>query len=156
MGLPRFLGEYEEAAPHDGGEINSEFNDFLEGIDKLIGPEQPDDHFDDRDISVWDRQTSPMVSAIVEPEEVRQGMARPRAPSSPLPPIPPSPPPRDFPRPKKKSIVGKAWKKFKLSFMRRFLGGDQPVPKLSDKLALERDDGVWYDVLFSKPTRTRE
>jgi len=52
---------------------------------------------------------------------------------------------------RQKSGVGKAWSKLKKLFMRKFRG-DGGAPKLSDRLAPERDDEVkWYDSLFPKP-----
>ena len=147
MGLPLFPDDYEGVVPHDCGEINFEFNEILQSLDRLIGPEQPADHSGDREISVLDRQTSPIVSMIVGPEEARQDV-RPRAPLSPLLPIPPPLPrgPPVLPR-RRESIIGKAWNKYKKVLMKRFLGGDQSAPKLSDSLVPERDDDDWYEVL---------
>jgi len=47
------------------------------------------------------------------------------------------------------------WSKLKKLFMRKFGGdGNQPPPKLSDKLVPERDDEVeWHDSPFSKPPK---
>jgi len=147
--------------PPDTGGFNSEFDEILRDIDEIIGPERPDDHSDDRDISAWDKQASPIVSPVVESrEEAKQIAIQPRATPSPLPPIPP--PPQERPvalRTKKKSVVSKAWSKFRKVLMKKF-GGDQPPPKLSDRLAPEREDEArGYETLFVKPpqpTKTRK
>jgi len=157
--------------PPNVGGSNSEFNDILKDIDDIIGPEpeQPYDHYDDREISTWDKQASPIVSPIVESiEQAKQMVVQPRATSSPLSPIPPNPTPTPPPHPqerpmapraKKKSVVSKAWSKFRKVLMKKF-GGDQPPPKLSDKHTPEREDEArWYETLFVKnpqPPKTRK
>lgn len=153
-------GDFEDVPPDAGG-FNSEFNDILKDIDEIIGHERPDDHSDDRDTSAWDKQTSPIVSPIVESrEETKQIVVQPRATSPPLPPIPPTPTPTPHshpqerpvaPRTKKKSVVSKAWSKLRKMLMKKF-GGDHLSPKLSDKLAPEHEDEARrYETLFVKP-----
>ena len=156
--------DFEDVVPPDVGGSSSEFNDILKDIDDIIGPERPDDHSEDRDISAWDKQTSPIVSSVVESREAKQTVEQPRATPSPLPPIPPTPPPQPQERPvaprmKKKSVVSKAWSKFRKLLMKKF-GGDHPPAKLSDKLAPEREDEARrYETLFAKspqPAKTRK
>lgn len=78
---------------------------------------------------------------------------------SPLSPIPhPLPGPSIHPRTTKKSGIGRVWSKLK-KFMKKF-GGDQPPPKLSDRLVPERaDQAKQYESLFPKspkPTKSRK
>jgi len=146
--------------PPGVGGFSSEFNDILRDVDDLIGPERPDDHSDDHDISTWDKQASAIVSPIAESrEEARQTAVHPRATPSHIPPISSPPHPQEPlvpPRTKKKSVVSKAWSKFRKLLMKKF-GGDQPPPKLSDRLAPEREDEArWYETLFPQPAKTRK
>ena len=169
MDLSRFPDDFEHVPSHDAGEPDSKLNDILKGIDGIFGPEQPDDPSDHPDISSSDGRTTPIVSSISGPGEgAKRNIVRSRASSSPLPRPPPSPllPPQSPtvpPRTKKQSSVGKAWHKFKKVLAKKFGGGDQSPPKLSDKLAPERDDEVkWFETLFpkspkpQKPAKTRK
>ena len=148
--------------PPDVGGFNSEFNDILRDIDDIIGPDRPDDHSEDQDISTWDKQPSPIVSPIVESREEAKQVVQPRATPSPLPPIPPPPsPPQErpvAPRTKRKSVMSRAWSNLRKLLMKKF-GGDHPPPKLSDRLAPEREEEARrYETLFVKtpqPTKTR-
>lgn len=178
--LPGLSGDdFQDVARPDDGEFNADFDDVLRNIDALIGPEPADDHPDSRDTSTWDKQTIPILSPIVEPGEgagqyVPQSSASlptfPPTPTSPhqmpasrpstsAPPprisTSPSPVPQSPPNPRrgkrKESIVGKAWNRLKMFFVKRFGGGD-PSPKLSDKLSPEpNDDGRRYESLFPGP-----
>lgn len=126
----------------------------------MIGPEPTGEHLDVqldvRDTSVWDERKSPIVSPIDMSEE-REAL-QPLSPSSTRPPFPLSPFPTTpkvssvVTRPKRKSVVNRAWNKFKKLFMKKFETGEQGQPNLSDSLVPERDDEPkWYDALFSKP-----
>lgn len=155
----------------------------IEGIMKeidgiIIDPEPTDDPSDVRDVSIWDQQTSPIVSSIDgSRERPRQDSVRSQsrspfrlsllipAPSpSPSPPSAPTPRqvPLEFPQTKEflqtkeKKGVLKAWDKLKKLFMKKFAGKDEAPPKLSDKILPDRDEDVkWYDHLFSRPTVAR-
>jgi len=53
----------------------------------------------------------------------------------------------------------KAWNVFKELLVKEFRGGNQPPPKLSDRLVSMRDGEVGYEALFSKspqPARIRK
>jgi len=175
MFLPRFpADDFVDVGAHDGEAFNAEFDDILKGIDILIGPDQTDDHSPGQDVSAWDEQTHPIVSPTVGPRgetgsngsqsEVHSSslpstplssILHPSTllPSTPLPPLPPLIPPRT----KKKSTVSRAWNKLKKVLVKKFGGGNQAPPKLSDKLVPERDDGVGrYESLFPKPAMTRK
>ena len=178
--------DFEHVVPLDDGAFTADVHDILKDIDDLMGPDPADDPPDEQDDpAIDDGQSLPILPPAVEPkEEVKPtssalpvslrilsqiSLPSPR-PISPHPPSPylPSPHPpsprlsqsslmRLQPK-KKKRGIGRAWKKLKGLFMNKFEGDEQP-PKLSDRLAPERDDEVrWYDFLFPKPpkpTKTR-
>jgi len=153
----------DDVAQFDNGEFNAKLGDIMEKIDAIIRPEPSNDHSDSRDTSAWDQRTFPILSPTVGPGEGPQDFApQPRASLPSLPrittsPLPKSPSPSPIPqspsksqRTKKQSTVGKVWERLKRWFTRKFEGEDPP-PKLSDKLVPERDDKVkWYESLFSE------
>lgn len=151
MDLSRFPDDFERVAPHDVGEFDPKCNDIIDGTP---GPEQPDDPSDHPDTPSPDGRATPVVSPISGLGGGAKGdIARSRDSWSPLPslssPQYPTVPPRT-----KESRVGKVWNKFKKVLAKKFGGGDQPPPKLSDKLVPERDDEVrWYETLFTKPPK---
>ena len=49
--LLRFPDEFEDVVLRYVRQFDSKFNDILKDIDRLIGPEQPDNRSDDRDTS---------------------------------------------------------------------------------------------------------
>ena len=133
-------------------------NDILRGIDDIVGPEQPDDHPDGRDTPVPNEQSSSTASSNATPRGGTRSTPSPSRNSlSFLPQILPSHQSTSTHQrtKKQKSGVGKVWSKLKKLFMRKFGGdGNQPPPKLSDKLVPERDDEVkWHDSPFSKPQK---
>ena len=185
--LTWFSGDdFEHIMPQDDVAFTADVHDILKDIDDLMGPDPADDPPDEPDDpAVDDEPTSPALPpAVVPKEEVKPTSSaspvslrifsqislpslRPVSPHPPSPYLPslhlPSPHPsqssliRLQPK-KKKRGIGRAWKKLKGLFMNKFEGDEQP-PKLSDRLAPERDDEVrWYDFLFPKPpkpTKTR-
>ena len=174
MFLLRFLGEDVEkivAGDIDNGAPGLDLDDILKDIDYFIKPDPVEDPSGPPDASAWDQRTSPIVSPIapsiteygdesrwnVVPPGAGSHSRPPTVPPSPSPSPPPPPPPKRpqaTPRPKKKGGFIKALSKVKKMFAKKFGGGDQPPPNLSDRLAPEREDEVkWYDGLFSKPQK---
>ena len=106
------------------------------------------------------------IDYFIKPDPVEDPSVQPRASSSSRPPpVPPSPSPSPkapqvTPRAEKKGNSIKALSKLKKVAVKKFGGGDQPPPELSDRLVPERKDGAkWYDAVFSKlqkPTTTRK
>ena len=123
-------------------------NNILKGIDEIVGPEQPNDDPGGRDTPVPGERLSPTTSSNVIP----------RGGTRPISQILPSHQSTSTHQPikKQKSGVGKAWSKLRKLFMRKFGGyRGQPPPKLSDKLAPERDDEVkWHDSPFLKSPKS--
>ena len=144
---------------HGNAVLDADLRNILREINISI-PEQPDDYPDGRDTPVPDERPSPIMS----PSNVVKEETRPTVPPSPvsLSPLPPIPPPhqstsmhQQTKRKKKKKGIAKFWNKLKELFA--VFGGDQPPPKLSDKLVPERDDEVRrYGSLFSKLPKPAE
>ena len=157
----------------DNGAPGLDLDDILKDIDYFIKPDPVEDPSGPPDASAWDQRTSPIASpiapSITRPgDESRWNVVQPRARSYSRPPtVPPSPPPspspppppppkrsQATPRPKKKGGFIKALNKVKEMFAKKFGGGNQPPPNLSDRLVPEREDEVkWYDGLFPKHRR---
>ena len=142
-GLSRFLGDDpEDSARCDLIDPGSEVNEILEGIDRLIGREQPNNRPEDRDALAWEKVPSPVVAPMNGPREgAWRNPARPRTPSQPA-------PPRDLPaHPRtKRSSISIKWDRFmdslKKKLKKKFKRGNREAPKLSDRLAPEPDDEV--------------
>ena len=149
MFLLRFLGEDVEkivAGDIDNGAPGLDLDDILKDIDYFIKPDPMEDPSGPPDASAWDQQTSPIVlpiaSPTIFPSASASSLPRPNA-------------PQVAPRAKKKGGFIKALNKVKKMFAKKFGGGDQPAPKLSDRLAPERGHEVkWSDLLFPKHQRS--
>ena len=171
MFLPRFSeDDCEKVERFEDEEYNTALDDVMRNIDDLIGPEPAD--YPDRDASAWDQRMSPILSPIAGPRERGELFApqsrasfppHPPIPASspPIltspPPIPTSPPPISpslppippgpsmYQRTEKKSVMSIWWDRVKAWFKRKF-EGENPPPKLSDRLVPEHDDRVkWYE-----------
>ena len=129
--------------PGDNGAQGLELDGILKDIDYFIKPDPIEDPSGPPDVSAWGQQTSPIVLPIASPTV-----------SPSLSPSPPPPPnaPQVAPRAKKRGGFIKALNRVKKMFAKKFGGGDQPPPKLSDRLAPERGHEVkWTDALFHEP-----
>lgn len=133
--------------------LDADLRNILKEIDIFI-PEQPDDHPDGRDTPVSEERSSPIIlPRNVLEEETGAIVPPPPASLSPLPPIPlPHQRTSKHKKQKNKKGIAKLWNKLKELFA--VFEGDQPSPKLSDKLVPESDDEVKrYECLFSKPPK---
>lgn len=136
---PQFLkDDFDGAVPPDSVGF-SEVNDILREIDEIFDPERPDDHSDSRDVSAWDKRTSPVVSLIDESRE--DTVVRPQSPSLPL----PLPPKNFLVLSRTRNSVGRAWSGLKKSLVKKFWGGGQLQPRLSAGLVPECRDEVKLD-----------